>query len=134
SFSYDSNVTVLIPLSRIFGKLYPKPETRVNYNLVFLLSKVQFAGLGKVAESQPKRLVQLSSARLLDGLSWDFDSTLRMHLSRVPEEDSLSQHMLSASKVHRLARDVQYVHQEWLAWDYERYSIHRLPAHPRKRI
>ncbi|KAL3307988.1 hypothetical protein Ciccas_013487, partial [Cichlidogyrus casuarinus] len=150
SFGYDSNasgVTVLILLSRIFGKLYSKPETRGNYNLVFLLSnggKFNFLGSEKWLKANLKDssnsalLDSIEQVICLEGLSQDFDSTLRMHLSRVPKEDSLSQHMLealsSASKVHRLARDVQYVHKkvvlgkEWLAWEHERYSIHRLPA------
>ena len=147
SYGADSNgsgVTILLELARLWSQIYKSVKSKPNYNLVFLLSgggKINYLGtkrwLDEQKEDQSSELLaNLKMAVCLDSLGLEND--INVHVSKPPKEGTVP-HLFLAS-LQNLAKTlfddvkVNLVHKkinlanEFLAWEHERFSIHKLSA------
>jgi len=161
SYGVDSNgsgVVVLLELARLFSRFYKSSKTQPSANMVFLLASgghFNYFGTKKWLEdhldasSSSQLLSDVKFTVCLDSLgnvdvSDTTGTSLNMHVSKPPKDDSHAGRFLSVLKgLAEAAKsanrslpvdNVQLVHkkinlaEERLAWEHERFSIRKVPA------
>lgn len=149
-----SGVVVLLELARLFSRLYALYSGRSRYGFIFVLTgggKYNFLGSKHWLEHGTEDFISsdfdsVSQVICLEGLgSRTYPSDLYMHMSRPPKDGSFSalflQNINLAIRLHSVSNvgseineSVNWVHkkinlkQEVLAWEHERFSIHRVPG------
>lgn len=156
--SSGSSVVVLLELARLFARLYAIQSSNPRFELVFLLSgggnynylgTKRWLDYGAEDFSELALLDSITQVVCLEGLgSSNFADNLYVHLSRSPKDGSFSNkfiHLLNmAFNLHSKSPDtfitsngtgaVRFVHkkinlnQGTLAWEHERFALHRLPG------